>query len=97
MAYDYSLAVAGVQNAWRHLEQTAHRIAAGSVGAKHTAAPGSSPGPVTGQKPAEGDSVHLKLEEEMLNLTQAEIGVKANHRVLATERELDQDTLDILA
>lgn len=99
MGYDYAASVEGVRSAWRNLGQTAHRVAAGSVGARHTPPPGAGPDPISGKAPADGDSVVLKLDvaEEMLNLNLAEIGVKANTRVMAVERELDKETLDILA
>ena len=99
MGYDYSAAVEGVRSAWRSLEQTAHRIAAGSVHAKHLPPPATGPDPISGNQPVESDSVDftLDLAGEMLNLNLAEIAVKANTRVMAVEHELDRDTLDILA
>jgi len=81
------------------MEQTAHRIAAGSVGARKTPPPGDGDEPINGNKPAASDSAIMKLDvaQGMVDLQLAKIGVQANTRVIAVEQELDRDTLDILA
>jgi hypothetical protein len=99
MSYDYAASMQGIRSAWRALEQTAHRIAAGSVGARKTPLPGAGVDPITGKKPADSDSSVMKLDiaQAMLDLHLAKIGVQVNTRVMAVEQELDRDTLDILA
>jgi hypothetical protein len=99
MSYDFAASMQGVRAAWDALDRAAHRIAAGSVQARRTPPPGAQKDPVSGRQTSGtgDDTMKLDLAEEMGNLQRAKIGVQVNTRVMAVERDLDRDTLDILA
>jgi hypothetical protein len=99
MSYDFAASMQGVRAAWDALGQTAHRIANGSVQARRTPPPGVREDPISGRQMSGSgdDTFKLDLAEEMGNLQLAKIGVQANTRVMAVERDLDKDTLDLFA
>ena len=98
MSFAIGSAVQGVCAAWSTLNQAAHRIAAGSVGAQHVPPPGTGRDPISGKKTENsGSSMKADLVQELLTVDQAKINAAANMRLISTESDLEQDTLDILA
>ncbi len=95
----YAISGEGVRAACRSLDQAAQDIAAGSVNARRdpTARIGTQSG--TGVKSQEEDSYSGKpdLAGEFYKVDQATVAAKTNLRVLSVERQLDHDTLDLLA
>jgi hypothetical protein len=98
MANVHSNSWQGVQSAWRNLNQSAHKIAAGTVNARRASVPGAAASnPDRGKAKASDDTVKVDIAEELTKARQAKIDASANLRVMETERELERDTLDILA
>jgi hypothetical protein len=99
MSYDYSCSLEGVRAAWRTLDRAAHRIAAGSVGAQHVPPPGVGKDPLSGGEDVDTSPAIMRVDlaGELWAVGQAKIEVKANLKVMSVERELERDTLDILA
>jgi len=96
MPIDFSASVQGVRAAWDSLGRIAHRVAAGSVGARHERPPGVGSDPLTGGEPA-SSTMQLDIAGEMTALIQVKTEAKANLKVLSVLDELERESLDILA
>ncbi|MGD0309274.1 MAG: hypothetical protein ABSC02_08285 [Acidobacteriota bacterium] len=94
-----AISAEGVRAAYRTLDQAAQDIAAGSVNARRD--PAARPGTqsVSGVKSQEEDSYSgtPDLAAKLYEVDQATVAAKTNLRVLSVERQLDHDTLDLLA
>jgi hypothetical protein len=96
MPIDFSASVQGVRAAWDNLGRIAHRVAAGSVSARHNRPPGVSGDPLAGGEPA-SSTMQIDIAGEMAAMSQAKIEAKANLKVMSVLDDLERESLDILA
>lgn len=96
MAIDFSASIQGVRAAWDNLGRTAHRVAAGSVNARHERPPGVSGDLLAGGEPATS-IMQIDIAGEMTALKQSKIEVEANLKVMSVLDDLERESLDILA
>ena len=96
MSIDFSASVQGIRTAWGHLDRIAHRVAAGSVNARHDRPPGVSGDLLADGEPA-SSTMQVDIAGEMVAMSQAKIEVKANLKVVSVLDDLSRESLDILA
>jgi hypothetical protein len=96
MPINFSASVQGVRTAWDNLGRIAHRVAAGSVNARHDRPPGVRGDLLAGGEPA-SSIMQLDIAGEMAAMSQAKIEAKASLKVISVLDDLERESLDILA
>jgi hypothetical protein len=98
MSFDYSASLNGLWAAEQAMNQVAWRIAYGNMAVLSGRAFENNSG-VSGD--ADADSVTISgvvdYASEMVAMSEAKLAAKANLKVMATQRELEHEILDIFA
>jgi hypothetical protein len=100
MFYDYAISVQGLHAAELTLDRSARRIAAGSPLSQATSQTPSQARSPNAPAGTESDSLSLSPVDyaaEAISSKAAEISYTANAKVIAMQRKLERDTLDVLA